>query len=235
MKRTTLMTALTGAALLLTGCTSTSGTGIPVASSTSVGALTSSTSISSSSAPVTQTSGTTGASNPMQVMTTTSKARTTVGNNTSGLDQQSTAWLSALCTDLGPIISSGNELSKLASSSTPAQQQKTLRLYQTLGTTLTQAAATLKDLPAPTFNGGKAWAGEAITAFGEAGPAITAATRKLADSSPTSGPTGVSNLIESLKKASAPLTDIGSYTLTEPTRADLLKIPTCAAAAKVAG
>lgn len=234
MKRITLMAALTGAALLLTGCTSASGTGTPVAPST-IGALTSSTSVSSTSAPVNRASGTTGASIPMQVMTTTAKPRTTVGSSTSGLDQQSTAWLSAFCTDLGPIITSGNQLSKLTSSSTPAQQQKTLRLYQSLGTTLTQAADTLEDLPAPTFQGGKAWAGEAITAFGKAGPAMTAATRKLAGSTPISGPTGVSNLTESLKKASAPLADIGSYTLTEPTRADLLKIPTCAAAAKVAG
>jgi hypothetical protein len=235
MKRTTLMTALTAAALLLTGCTSPSGTGTSVGPSTSIGAVTASTSFSSTSSPVTQASGTTAASQPIAVMKTTSVTRTTVGNNTSGLDQRSTAWLSALCTNLGPIITSGNELSKLTGSSTPAQQQKTLRLYQTLGTTLTQAAATLKDLPAPTFNGGKAWAGEAITAFGKAGLAITAATKKLADASPTSGPAGVSNLTESLKKASAPLTDIGSYTLTEPTRADLLKIPTCASAAKVAG
>jgi hypothetical protein len=211
MKRTDLMVGLTAAAAVLAGCTATSGTARPVPPMK----VTNSVSSSSTSTLTSQT--------------------TTVGNTTSGLDQTSTEWLSAFCVSLGPVISSGSQLSKLTSSSTAAERHRTVQMYETLGATLTTVAATLEDLPAPTFEGGTALAGKVITAYSTAGPAVTAATKRIAASPPVAGTSGVTALTDSLRDASAPLEDIGSLTMTQPTRADLLTIPSCAAAAKIAG
>ncbi len=211
MKPTNVMVGLTAAAVLLAGCSATSGTANPVP-------------------PMRVTDSTSSSS-----MSTRAGQTTTVGNNTSGLDQQSTAWLSAFCTALAPVITSGSQLSKLTSSSTAADRNKTVQMYQTLGATLTEVAATLEDLPVPTFDGGTALASKVITGFRAAGPAVTAATKKIATSPPIAGESGVTALTDSLRTASAPLDDIGSMTLTQPTRADFLTIPSCAAAAKIAG
>ncbi len=270
MKRNRLMAAVTGAAVLLAGCSSTSGTAASATPSTSNAAATSSSSMSSSSmsssmapassmsssmAPVssmasseeptsspeqsasssgTASSSVSVASSEDTGSSTSTPPTTTVGNQKAGLDETSTKWFDAFCTGVAPVVTGGKELTKMSSSSSAATQKKTLELFETLGTSLTKTSDTLKGLPAPTFSGGDAFAAKVVKAFGTAGPALSAAAKKIAASPSTPDASAMSSLTESLEKATAPLNDLGSLKLTAATQADFLKIPSCAAVQKAA-
>ena len=78
------------------------------------------------------------------------------------------------------------------------------------------------------------FAAKVVNAFGTAGPALSAAAKKIAASPSTPSSAALSALTGSLEKAAAPLSEIGQLKLTAATRADFLKIPSCAAAQKIA-
>ena len=255
MKRTTWIAALTGAALLLAGCSSKSGTATPASSTPSVA---SSTSAASSSAPAASSTassapasseaassapasseaassapessaagGDTAASSP--------QVTKTLGDTSTGLDAQSTVWFTAFCGGLAPVVQISSSLSATGGSTdTAAEEKKLITLFGTLGTTMTTTASTLKKLPPPTFNGGAEFATKVETAFGTAGPAISAEAKKIA-TDPASLATSMTGLSDSLTKAVQPLDDLSSLQLTPQTQAAIEAIPACAKAKSLSG
>ena len=267
MKRTTLMAALTGAAVLLAGCSSTSGTAAPA--STSSSATSSATVMSSSSAPASAASsmsapvspaasGSAPASQPASsemtssgtassdtassetassegaAATNTPVSTSTVGDATGALDAPSTAWFSAFCGGVAPIVTGATSLTSLSgSASSAASQKKIATLFTTMGTSLTKTAADLKALPAPTFAGGAAFAARVEAAFAKAGPALAAGGKKIT-ADPSQADATASGLADSMTAAVAPLQDLDSLKLTPATQAAIEKIPACATVAKAA-
>jgi hypothetical protein len=225
MKRISLMAAL-GAAVLLAGCSSTSGTATAntsastassapaVASSASQSSAPSSEAASSaassapaSSAPVSSgpaTSGSTAASaaSPSGQDTSSSKtAATTVGDSSGSLDAASAAWFSTFCTGFTPVVTLGKSAgSSIAAQATnPAKAQAAIvDLYQTFGRSFTDTAAKLKDLAPPTFNGGPAFASKVVTALQTAGPVFTANAAKLKAIDVTKDPSSFSTALSGL-------------------------------------
>jgi hypothetical protein len=225
MKRISLMAAL-GAAVLLAGCSSTSGTATAntsastassapaVASSASQSSAPSSEAASSaassapaSSAPVSSgpaTSGSTAASaaSPSGQDTSSSKtAATTVGDSSGSLDAASAAWFSTFCTGFTPVVTLGKSAgSSIAAQATnPAKAQGAIvDLYQTFGRSFTDTAAKLKDLAPPTFNGGPAFASKVVTALQTAGPVFTANAAKLKAIDVTKDPSSFSTALSGL-------------------------------------
>lgn len=225
MKRISLMAAL-GAAVLLAGCSSTSGTATAntsastassaassapaVASSASQSSAPSSEAASSaaSSAPVSSgpaTSGSTAASaaSPSSGQDTSSSktATTTVGDSSGSLDAASAAWFSTFCTGFTPVVTLGKSAgSSIAAQATnPAKAQAAIvDLYQTFGRSFTDTAAKLKDLAPPTFNGGPAFASKVVTALQTAGPVFTANAAKLKAIDVTKDPSSFSTALSGL-------------------------------------
>lgn len=267
MKRTTLMAALTGAAVLLAGCSSTSGTAAPASSSsagvTSSSAMSSS-AMSSSMAPasqpasseapgssaaasVTEPSSSAPASDAPSSEATmssedtassaastpsASKAPTTVGNTSGGLDVKSAAWFSTFCGGVAPFLDGAKSLTKLNSAKTTKPQQ-VVDVLDAMGGSLTKTAASLKQLPAPEFNGGEAFASKTVQAFAAVGPQLTSAARKI-EANPSSGQSAMTALGGALTKAAGPLTELNSLKLTAATQTAILKLPACAAMQKAA-
>ncbi|QNK82707.1 hypothetical protein [Nakamurella sp. PAMC28650] len=225
MKRISLMAAL-GAAVLLAGCSSTSGTATAntsastassaassapaVASSASQSSAPSSEAASSaaSGAPVSSgpaTSGSTAASaaSPSSGQDTSSSktATTTVGDSSGSLDAASAAWFSTFCGGFTPVVtlaqSAGSSIA--AQATNPAKAQAAIvDLYQTFGRSFTDTAAKLKDLAPPTFNGGPAFASKVVTALQTAGPVFTANAAKLKAIDVTKDPSSFSTALSGL-------------------------------------
>lgn len=265
MKRTILMAALTGAAVLLAGCSSTSGTATPATSSSSSAAATSSSAMSSASSSMAPASSASmspassassseaPASSPESSASSSETASsslsssssgdtssssapptTTVGDQTEGLDAQTKAWFTTFCEGTEPVLTGAKSLTDMGGSSdSAASEKKLVSLFETLGTTMTKTSAKLKNLPAPTFSGGAAFAGKVVTAYGSAGPQLTAAAKKIA-ADPSSLQSASGALTTELEKAVAPLQDLGSLKLTAATQAGIEKIPACAAVQKAA-
>ncbi len=257
MKRTSVFGAMTAAALLLVGCSSTGGTATAASSTSAVQSLGSSgasstaavsspagtTTATSSAAPTSSAAaGTdgqpTGAAGTDDSTTATTK---TVGDTTGAIDAQTTVWFTAFCTGFAPVIDVTSSMSSLgADMANPATAQKKLvSLYSSLGSTFTKTAATLKGLPAPTFPGGATFASQTITAFESAGPAFTSQAKQIAAANVTSDPSSLSSamigLSDSMGKAVAPLEKLGTLKLTAQTQAALEKIPACAKIQSLAG
>ena len=72
-----------------------------------------------------------------------------------------------------------------------------------------------------------------VTAYGTAGPKLTAAARKVA-ADPSSLQSASGTLTTELQRAVAPLQELGSLKLTAATQAGIEKIPACAAVQKAA-
>lgn len=256
MKRISLTAAL-GAALLLAGCSSTSGTATANTSST-----VSSTAPSTSSSPdspavsagssVSAPAGSAASSAPESsggavassgVADSSSRSpATTVGDSNTSLDAQSAAWLSTFCGGFAPVIALGQDASASISAqgTAPAKVQSAIvTLYQALGQAFTETASKLKDLPPPTFDGGPAFATKVVTGLESAGPVFTANATKFKaidiSKDPSAFTGAVSGLAASMTTAMAPLGDLGSLKLTPQTRAAFEALPACAKLKAAAG
>ncbi len=252
MKRTSsLVAALTGAALLIASCSSTSGTATPgsstsssaaaAPSSVSSAASSASSSVASSeestSAPAPSESSGPVSSQSADSSVSESVPDTTVGNESGGLDAQSAAWFTAFCGGLAPVLTASGSLQTLGSSagSDPtAAIKKLVALFAALGTSMTKTAATLKTLPPPTFEGGDAFATKVVTAFGSAGPAITDEAKKIA-ADPSTLTSSMGGLTDSMTKAVAPLEELGSLKLTPATQNAIENLPACAKVKSLSG
>lgn len=276
MKRTTLMAALTGAAVLLAGCSSTSGTAAPASSSgaavTSSSSMSSSAmtsgSMSSSMAPASQASSSEAPASsaaasitepansapasgaPSSAATTSSedsssdtassaastpsvsKAPTTVGNTSGGLDVKSAAWFSEFCGGLQPVADIAKQAGSIGGSDQAAAQKSLVSLYSKIGSSFTATAAKLKPLPAPTFSGGQAFATKVVSALGTSGPTFSADAKKLAAINVKTNPDAFAKALEGVSKdlgtATGPLQDLNSLKLTPQTQAAYEKLPACA-------
>jgi hypothetical protein len=224
MKRVSLMAAL-GAAVLLAGCSATSGTATvntsaaPMSSAAvSTPAVVSSAAGSSSSAsgsagapavsaPVSPASPASPAQSSNDVSptgqdTSSSKsASTTVGDANTSLDAASAAWFSTFCGGFAPVVT----LAQTAGSSIAAQagdpakaQAAIVDLYSSFGSAFTGTASKLKGLPPPTFDGGPAFATKVVTALQTAGPAFTADAKKIKALDVTKDPSSFSTALAGL-------------------------------------
>ncbi|SDO90121.1 hypothetical protein SAMN04515671_2300 [Nakamurella panacisegetis] len=254
MKRTSWLAAILGAGLLLAGCSSTGGTATANTSSASSAAASSAAAPSSgaapsssaeapSSAPASSAAASSGApasgsaetSGSSSASEATTAPTTTVGDNSSSLDAQTSAWFSAFCTGFTPVVDLTSDPSSLASSATDlAKAQKALvDFYSKLGSAFTDTADKLKGLPAPTFNGGPEFASKVVIALTKAGPAFTTEAKKLAAIDVSKDPSALSSALTglsgSMTTALQPLQDLSSLKLTPQTLAGFEAIPACAA------
>ncbi len=268
MKRVTLMAAVAGAAVLLVGCSSTSGTATTAGTVSSVGSSSVAASqpatspasspgtpsapasspaaagVASSAAPGSPAAsvGTAGSTpavaeaptvSPVVTSSVTRPAPTTVGGTSRALDAQSTAWFTAFCGGMSPVLELSQSVGS-AGTGSAAAQKKVVTLFGTLGSSLTRTAATLKSLPPPTFTGGPAFATKVITAFGASGPAITNEAKKIA-ADPSSLTSSMGGLTDSLTTAVQPLEELGTLKLTPQTQAAIEALPACAKVQSLAG
>ncbi len=245
MKRTTTLTAaLTGVAVLLAGCSSTSGT--PTAASSGITATSdavssseaTSTEVSSSvAAPESSDAGAPPVGESTESSAPRSAAATTVGDASGDLDEQTAAWFTAFCGGLEPAMAVSGSLSALGSGAgadPTAAVKKIVAVFGALGESMTKTAATLKDMPPPTFAGGKDFATKVVTAFAAEGPAITEAAKKIA-ADPSKLATSAGGLSDLITKATAPGGDLSSLKLTDATQNAIKKLPACAKVMSQAG
>ena len=266
MKRTSLLAAVLGAGLLLAGCSSTSGTATanssaatsapaaassapasaaaPSSDSSSSSAADSGSAMASGSADQSSSadaSGSSEASGSSSASDLTTAPTTTVGDDSSSLDAPTSAWFTAFCSGFTPVVDLTSDTSALTSAATdPAKGQKVLvDFYNKIGMAFTDTSAKLKSLPAPTFDGGPAFATKVVTALGKAGPTFTDTAKKLAAVDVTKDPSAfasaVSGLSTSMTTALQPLQDLGSLKMTPQTMAGFEALPACAALKAKAG
>lgn len=260
MKRISLTVAL-GAALLLAGCNSTSGTptanksaspsassavSAPASNASSSAAVSgpqSSAPNSSGSAAVSAPASSGGAAASVQASTSSVKSNTTtVGDSKTSLDAASAQWFSTFCGGFAPVVA----LAQTAGASIGAQatdpakaQTSIVNLYQTFGQAFTETASKLQVLAPPTFDGGPAFATKVVAALQTAGPTFTANATKLKAIDVTKDPGGFSSALSGLgatmMTAMAPLQDLGALKLTPQTQAAFEALPACAKLKTVAG
>lgn len=225
MKRISLMATL-GAAVLLAGCSSTSGTAVANTSAAIASSATSSVVSSApavvSSAPVSAapvsaapvsgapgSSGPAGSSSPEPSGAVPSgdsassgkAAPTTVGDANRSLDAPSAAWFSTFCGGFAPVVTlaqtAGTSIAAQAGDPTKAQTA-IVNLYSSFGTAFTDTASKLKSLPPPTFDGGPAFATKVVTALQKAGPAFTTNAAKIKALDVTKDPAAFGTAMSSL-------------------------------------
>jgi hypothetical protein len=242
MKRTTtLIAALTGAAVLLAGCSSTSGTATVAVSSTSI-LPSSAASSSASSLAAPSSAPTPGSSDNSEPSVSESSVPgsapdTTVGDASGGLDAQSADWFTAFCGGLAPALTASGSLTALgsgAASDPTAAVKKLVVVFGALGASMTKTAATLKDMSPPTFPGGKDFASKVVAAFAAEGPAITAAAKKIA-ADPSSLASSAGGLSDLMAKAVGPGEDLSALKLTAATQNAIKQLPACAKVMSLAG
>ena len=235
MKRTTtLIAALAGAAVLIAGCSSTSGTATPSSSPTSSAAQVSASAVASTSVAAPSSapeSGSGESSAPAGTVADRSGAASSAAPASTALDAKSAAWFSVACGGLTPLTGVSSLMGSLGSDLSSAAKKLTGVLTLT-GSSLTKASAQLKKMPAPTVAGGDALATKTIAAFETAGPEISAAAKKIeADPSTLLG--AVTGLQNSFTKAAEPVSELGK--LSPETVAAIEKLPACAKIASLAG
>jgi hypothetical protein len=215
MKRNTFGAALIGAAALTASCTSmgtvATGSGAPQTSAPSSSAPQSSAAASSALA---------------------ASAPASSGSS----DQATTAWFSAFCGRLTPVLGAEKDVKTRETAVTKtdyaAQRKLLVDFLTSAGPQVTSAAAALQALPAPTFSGGGAFAAKVVEAFGKAGSGLTAAGQKLAAVDVSKGPSGLSSaaphLAADLASIAAPITAVGDLDIPDATKGDLLALAACA-------
>ena len=250
MKRTTtLIAALTGAAVLLAGCSSTSGTATAVSSTSTVPSsavpsspvtpsqATSSEVLSSATAPASV--GTSGPSvrGSAEPAAPRSAPATTVGDASGALDEQSRQWFTVFCGGLAPALTASGSLSELgsgAASDRTAMVKKLVVLFSALGASMTKTAAALEGMPPPTFTGGKDFATKVVAAFGAEGPALAAAAKKIA-ADPADLASSAGALSDLATKAMGSGEDLSSLKITPATENAIKNLPACAKVMSRAG
>lgn len=235
MKRTTTtsLTGLAAAALLvLAGCGSeTAGTAVPPASSGVV---------SQPSVGVTSDAGTsdagTSAASPSDPQTSDggkSDAGTSDGGSTDtgsgSADGQSVTWFETLCAGVAPLKALQNIGSEIDQSDPLGSLKKIAPKFSAAGKSLTETSEKLGALPAPTFEGGDAYAQQVTESFSTIGQKLADLGTKLVDLDP-SDPSSASELTDigtTLTDAAKPLQQLGD--LPADGKAALLKAPSCQA------
>lgn len=228
MKRTiTSITGLAAAALLvLAGCGSeTGGTAAPAAgSSSNVSQSSSATTSDTASSDGTETSGTE-TSDPETSDTSAGGGSTGAGS----ADQQSVAWFETLCSGVAPLKDLQNVGSEIDQADPLGSLKKIAPKFSAAGKSLVETAAKLKDLPAPTFDGGDTYAKQVTESFGTIGQKLVDLGGKLVDLDP-SDPSAASELTDigtTLTDASKPLQQLGD--LPADGKAALAAAPACQA------
>lgn len=245
MKRTTTMLAGLGAAgaLFLAGCggsdsatattsaaptsaqssasvsTSTGATS-SADSTTATSAASSATSSADSTESADSTGSSTGASPSLPIEGPT--ATTTVGGDTTTLDEQSTAWFDTACSGLAPLTQLGQSASQV---SDPTQLGSILTQ---LGGAMTTTASSLGSLPPPTFEGGDALAEQTTAALGKFGPSLSALGAKAATLSPTDTAGGQQFLGE-LQSTFSELPGLLAFDVTPDLQKAIAAVPSCTA------
>ncbi|MEJ7648351.1 MAG: hypothetical protein WKF57_04770 [Nakamurella sp.] len=230
MKRTiTSVTGLAAAALLvLAGCGSeTGGTAAPAAgSSSTVSESSSATTSDTGSSDETSDAGTSG---PETSDSDTSAGGSSTGAGSGSADQQSVAWFETLCSGVAPLKDLQNVGSEIDQADPLGSLKKIAPKFSAAGKSLVETARKLKDLPAPTFDGGDTYAKQVTESFGTIGQKLVDLGTKLVDLDP-SDPSAASELTDigtTLTDASKPLQQLGD--LPADGKAALAAAPSCQA------
>ncbi|WP_395728757.1 hypothetical protein [Nakamurella sp.] len=142
-------------------------------------------------------------------------ATTTVGGDATSLDEQSTAWFSALCTGMAP-------LGDLTNAST---QQEVSDAMIAAGEAFRSTGETLGTLPPPTFDGGDVLAENTQSGFQVAATAFTDLGNKVLEIK--DGDTAGQQQIAKDLQAAAQDTPIAQMQLTPALTAAVQQIPAC--------
>ncbi len=236
MKRTTITAVLAAGALLLAGCGSTAGTA--TAGSTPAAAVASSAApsaaASSDDTPAPTSADESSSAEPTTAESTEGSDTTTVGGDADSIDAQTTAWFDTFCGAMAPAVGLKDLGSKIDTKDLPGTFKAVSEAMTTLGTAFTQAGTTLKDAPAPTFDGGDAFAGKIVSSFSELGPKFTKLGDEFASADPTDPASlqKLSSLSTELSDAAAPLQELNNIKMSPGVSNAISKIPSCA---KLAG
>jgi hypothetical protein len=237
MRRNACAAAILGVALVLAGCTSTSGAAAgssgatsrePVAASPSSGAPPSSSAPGSGKVP--------GSSGPPGSGTTIAAPPTGAAPSTGSLDPATTAWFTAFCGGLTPILAREKDLrsqeAALAKTDYAGQQRLLVDFLSSVGMQTTDIATGLRALPPPAFKSGSEFATKVVASFAHVGPLLSAGGKKLAAVDPSAGPSALSgatpDLTTQLAAIAAPITTVGGLDIPDSTKGALLALPACA-------
>jgi hypothetical protein len=246
MKRNKLIAVLAGATLLLAGCGSKSGTAtvgtttsssaassamasVPAASSASASVESSAAESSSAASSAPESSGGPASSEA----TESSAAGTTIGNNSAGLDEASTKWFDTFCTGFGAFGDLQKTQSQLsgAAKDPKAAQVAIVTSFKKIGSVFSSTAASLKDLPPPTFNGGPEFAGKVVPVLAQFGSTLTDAANKAAAVDMTKDPSGLTTALSGVSSQMSSVTsamgDLQKLKITPQTQAAIEAIPSC--------
>lgn len=225
MKGYTFGAVMVGAAVLMASCTSTSTAVVDSSASASI--------VAPSSAPVSSAAP---SSAPASSVVPSSVAPSSAPASSGSLDGATTAWFTAFCGGLTPVLRAEKDVKtkqpSIGATDYAAQRKLLVDFLTTAGPGVTDIAAKLKALPAPTFNRGVAFAAKVVAAFGKTGPSLTTGGRKLAAVDISKGTSGLSsaapNLAADLASLGAPITAVGELDIPDSTKAALLMLPACA-------
>lgn len=251
MKRTTITALLAAGALLLAGCGSTAGTAtagstVPAMTSSSAQSTAGESSVESSSEP-SETSSVESSSESSETsssesspsesssdQSTSQSSVTTVGGGADSIDAQTTAWFDTFCGAMAPAVGLKDLGSKIDAKDLSGSFKAVSKAMTTLGVAFTDAGTKLKGAPAPTFDGGDAFASKIVTSFSELGPKFTKLGAEFAKADPKDPASmqKLSSLSTELTGAMAPLQELNGIKMSPGVSAAISKIPSCA---KLAG
>ena len=149
------------------------------------------------------------------------------------LDAPTTAWFGAFCGGLTPFFGSLKQAQTkekgIAQTDYAAQKALFVGLLRTGGTQLSGTGTKLKALPGPTFGEGSAFATKTVDVLGKAGPAFTAAAKKLAAASATKASVAAAavTLTDQVKGVAGQISAVGVLDVPDSTKRELLELPAC--------
>jgi hypothetical protein len=98
-----------------------------------------------------------------------------------------------------------------------------------MGGAFTTSAASLKDIPAPTFDGGDEFASKIVTSFATLGPKFTELGKQFAAADPNdpASMSGLASIGTDLQDATKPLQEMQNLKIDSATQAAIAEIPSC--------